>query len=497
MSTARQKAQSVESEFLSGVQANLAAPSRPIRGAQFDVSEEYEAGPVRAALVDSGRFDRDLEREFPGSRMILCRGYEKRFLFFRREVSRTLACVIAPPAPLLDDRGTPPPVGLAELREFVRRRVGVSRSPVVVAICSPSGFRNDVWEAEWDQPNVRVVLAAPRGESGGWRVRGLWKNADDRLVQMFDPEGVADKLERVKADLESRSGDLLTGGLSASEMAQRLDLPMGVLARALTAATRADPELHVRPAGDDLVVFRGAPARSSWESGAMSVTDWLRSLFSSKGEEARKINLLSERRALLSQKRDRLYDDIAKLEQKEADLVRQGREAGSAVMRRRLAAQIAQLRRDLSRANTTAAMLNQQVNVISTHIHNLTLIQQGEMAKLPNAEDLTEDAVRAEELLETLRADADLVGNLETDVAESMMTQEEQDILKEFEPPAGDANRAAVPSAPAKAATKGDAANAADPDVDAIERELAEQPPAPPERRKSAAGPGGDSLGAE
>ncbi|HOW18861.1 MAG TPA: hypothetical protein PLC79_07475, partial [Phycisphaerae bacterium] len=111
----------------------------------------------------------------------------------------------------------------------------------------------------------------------------------------------------------------------------------------------------------------------------------------------------------------------------------QGRQNKSEVVRRRVASQLAQHRRDMSRLNTTANMLNQQINVISTHIHNLTLIQQGQMAQLPATEELTQDAVRAEEMLEQLKADVDLVSTLDTGISNVLATQDELDILREFE----------------------------------------------------------------
>jgi hypothetical protein len=78
-------------------------------------------------------------------------------------------------------------------------------------------------------------------------------------------------------------------------------------------------------------------------------------------------------------------------------------------------------------------MLNQQINIISTHIQNLTLIRQGQAATLPSAEELTADAVRAEEMLEQLRAGSDLVSSLEAGVAEPMLSEQEKQILEEFE----------------------------------------------------------------
>jgi len=165
----------------------------------------------------------------------------------------------------------------------------------------------------------------------------------------------------------------------------------------------------------------------------MGVIDRIRQLFSREGGEPEKINVLAERRAALTQRRDRIYEDIIKLEQKEADLLVQGKATKSEVTKRRLAAQLAQLRKDITRQNTTAAMLNQQINIISTDIHNLTLILQGQMASLPNTEELTENAVHAEELLETLKADADMVENLAVGMQEVSTSEDELAILKEFE----------------------------------------------------------------
>ena len=187
----------------------------------------------------------------------------------------------------------------------------------------------------------------------------------------------------------------------------------------------------------------------------MSFVDRIKDMFSKEGDEVAKINMLSERRAALAQRRNRLYEEIASLEEKESELLKQGRENKSAVVRRRLVAQISQLRKDIARQNTTANMLNQQINIISTDVHNLTLIQQGEAASLPDTQELTENAVRAEEMLETLKADSDLVSSLETGVGEALVGSEEADILAEFDEPV-----AAEPSAQGaepKQATKPDA----------------------------------------
>ena len=56
-------------------------------------------------------------------------------------------------------------------------------------------------------------------------------------------------------------------------------------------------------------------------------------------------------------------------------------------------------------------VLNQQINVVSTHLHNLELVQQGQTARLPDSEEMASDVAsltfaEAEGVLEADAADA-------------------------------------------------------------------------------------------
>lgn len=428
----------VESEaaFLAGSETNLAqARGRQLRGTIWQMSRADEGLAVREELARRGLFDRALLGRIPQGRRVTLRGYERRWLWFgRRPTGVAIASVLAPPAAGVAqaaDGVSAPPVGLADLLEHVRRLVPDPDVPHVVGVCSPSGFADEVKRSHVDLPNVTLVVVEPRSD-GGWTTTGLSDAADERVCKLFDPDTTARKIDRVRREIEDRSAELLTGGLSAERMAVRMGLPAEVVAEAFRQATMEDPELRVSLSGRDALLYRGA-ATTAMEVSEMSVVDRIRQLFNRAGNEAKKINILSERRAELSQRRDRLYEDIAKLEHRERDLLEQGRQNRSEVVRRRVASQLAQHRREMGRLNTVASMLNQQINVISTHIHNLTLIQQGQMAKLPASEELTQDAVRAEEMLEQLKADVDLVATLETDMSETLATKDELDILKEFE----------------------------------------------------------------
>ena len=165
----------------------------------------------------------------------------------------------------------------------------------------------------------------------------------------------------------------------------------------------------------------------------MSLAEWIKSLFSREGEEAKKINVLSERRAALTARLDRMYEDIAKLEKKEEEMRDEGKASTSKVAKRRIAAQISRMRKDISRCNTSAAMLSKQSNSISTHIHNLELARTGSVAQMPTGEELTEAAVNAEEIIEQLNVSDDLVSSLEVGMAESAMSEDEAAILAELE----------------------------------------------------------------
>jgi len=434
MKNAADAALETESAFLAGVGANLqTAAGRLLAGRTFQTEEFDQSERLRAAMIDRRIFDRERLKMLPQGRGVAVRGFERRWFFGRKLRSVTIgtASFLAPPGPLLDGK-QPQPVGLAELASHVRGLVADARTPHLIGVCSPSGFEPEVWTTPLEMPNVAIVLIEPRAD-GGWRVGGGRGGLDERLVKLFDPEGITGKLRRVRREIEERRTDLLTGGLSASSMARRLELPVPLVRQAFESAAKEDPELRLSRGSGDVLLFRGAALLSDAEEGSMSLADWVKSLFSSKGEEAKKINVLSERRAALAGRLDRMYEDIGRLEKREQQLVDEGRAATSNVARRRLAAQIAHLRKDISRCNTSAAVISKQINIISTHIHNLELAQTGAVAQLPSSDELTEAAVNAEEILEQLAASDDLVTGLEVNLTEAAVSDDEAAILKELE----------------------------------------------------------------
>ena len=451
-----------ETEFLSGVEANFnGAKGKQFRGTIWQLSHHDEGDRLRATMAEHRCYDRELLKSLPSNRRVTLRGFERHWLLWKRGTGVATASVLSPLEDYVrGEEGAASPIGLGDLVDHVRRIVGDSRVPHVIGVCSPTGFSEEVRQGRLELPNVTLVLIEP-DERGGWSVAGANENVDARVLRIFDPEGSKQKLERVEQVIEESSAELLTGSLSVSQVAQKSSLPNSVVQQAFERIAGRDPELRLTKQGEEVLLFRGASARSS-EKKPMNVIDRIRQLFSGEGDDVDKVNVLAERRAALSQRRDRVAEGIAGLEKREAELLEAGKASKSEVVRRRMASQLAQLRKDIRRQHTTLNMLNQQVNIISTDIHNLTLIQQGEIAQLPSSDELTEHAVAAEEMLETLKGDAEMVQTLEADQTELVTTDEELDILKEFEQTDEPAKTPAEPAKPQRAQ---EPARAGEPDV--------------------------------
>lgn len=493
----------LETEFLSGISANLDdARGKLLRGKIWEQARYDDEDRLRAMMARHGRYRREELQSMPANRRMELRGYEKSFWLWKRPTGAAIATVLAPLEHFAAGReGPAPKVGLGELSEHVRRLTGNAKIKHLVGICSPSGFSDVVHESRLEFPNTTLVLIEPDGK-GGWVVRSPDPDVDKRVLNLFDPEGDRHKIERAIRQIEEDSAALLTGSLSVEQVVERTGLTRKLVSKAFEAYAQREPEVRVSRQDGQTLIYRSLSTSSPMarkDKKGLSVLDRLRQLFDRAGSDKDKVQALAERRAALAQRRDRIYDDIGKLEKREAELLEEGRATKSAVPRRRIAAQLAQLRKDIGRLNTTANMLNQQINIIATDIHNLTLIEQGELAELPDTETLTEHAVAAEEMLERLKVDADMVSSLEAGMMEAVTSQEELDILKEFDEPEEAAEKpssrestsgtAAEKAAKerAKAAASGEKAPpspprireahlAVDPEIEAIEKEFDQGP---------------------
>jgi hypothetical protein len=442
----------IETEYLAGVESNLEKTRASVLGgSHYRMSRHDELDRLRRIMLEHQSYDHQRMLKLPRNRRIALHAFERRWWFLpsrfarvkalRRKTGVAIASVLTPLAHYVDDRdetaGSPPPVSSVELMKHVHSLVTDPEVPHLIGVCSPTGFTPDARSTAPDLPNVTLILTEPRAD-GGWSTQAVGEGVPRAVRRLFDPERLSQKIQRAAAEIDRRAADLLSGGLSADSVAEPLGLPVEVVAEAFRRKTISDPELRISSQSGTMVLYQGGTVPMQ-EKPRKSILDHIRELFGREGDEAEKIEKFSEQRAMLVQRRDRLYGQIGKLEEKEGDLLEQGRKNPSKIVRRRLAAQLVQVRKDIARQNTLANQLNQQVNIIATRIHNLTLIQHGQMAQLPSTEELAEEAVQAEEMLEQLKADADMVASLETTMSDALADEQELEVLKEFDEPAATA----------------------------------------------------------
>jgi len=412
---------------------------RPITAFIRDVSRSDKSVDLKRMMSEMNLPDRELQSRMPVGESMEVTLSQKKMWFLRSTVGRLRVVCVSPARALL--RGDPPqPMTPTEVNKLLSSMPpSLGGVPVTLVLLSTSGFTMEAHELAERRADRTVVLVEPNA-AGGWTVTGPQETK--ALSDLFDPEGEDQKRLRVREQIEQSKVDLLTGGIATDRLAARMQLPVQVVEAELKSYARNTPGLVAKRLDGRTVLFRegtaapAAGASSAAGGNAMPLIDRVRSLFARKGDSEKKIAHLSERRAALGLQRDKTYEDMTVLEQQEASLKEQFKNAGGAIGKRRITGQMLQLRKDLDRRQQLLSVLNQQINVVSTHLHNLELVQQGQVASLPNTDEMTEDAVKAEEVLAELEANAEMAGTVGS-IGTAGMSAEEQALFEELEQETG------------------------------------------------------------
>ena len=430
----------------------------------------FDAGvELKRLMSDMGLPDRDLQSRMPIGEGIEVTLSQKRWFVLKSVVGRLRVVCTSPTKQLL--RGEQPePMDMGGLNKLLAAQPpSLGGVPQTILVMSTSGFTIDAHELADRRADRTVILVEPN-EAGGWTVTGPTQMK--ALTDLLDPEREEEKRDRVRGHIAANQHELGGSGLASDRIAAKTQLATQFVEAELKAYAKAHPGLQAKRLDGRMVLFRegamipassgpmgaaGSSSASSAEPGGvnMPLIERIRALFSRKGDEEKKISFLSERRAALSQQRDRAYEEMATLEQQEESLKRTFRETGAQITKKRVTTQLLQLRKDLERRQQLLGVLNQQINVVSTHLHNLELVRQGSAAQLPDADEMTADAVKAEEMLAELEAVGELAGTTAPSGV-SGMTAEEKALFDELEAEnragaaAATASGAAVPRPPLK-----------------------------------------------
>ena len=127
------------------------------------------------------------------------------------------------------------------------------------------------------------------------------------------------------------------------------------------------------------------------------------------------------------------YDNIAKLEKYETQLLEEGKKVDAISIKKRIAGQICNLRKDLRRMNTTVGLLNSKISILGTSIHNMSILNDARAIGVPTSEELSESAVGVEQMIKEISDTALLANSL--DVSQHCIMGidvEEKEIMREL-----------------------------------------------------------------
>ncbi len=388
---------------------------------------------VRATLTRLRRYDRDLLERLPGTQAVQLRFRRRVFGPFMRTVVKLRAQVLAPVEALVGG-GPVAPVGRAEVLDALARYelLPQRERPTDVVFASPTGFSAEARALVHAGGGPNLILLGAR-EDGGWDVELPAGVARQVWARLFELESQDELLRRLLYHLDKEAGQLESRGLALPELAERLGLPAARVEALVRQACRQDSRLMTVVHEGTMHICRSPLAEASYNmSLASRLQSWFRRLLRRKPTVAEQVRALTAQRVRLEQERHQVDERLAVLEGEERELVERGAAARTDVERKQLAARLMRTRRDLRRLRAHASVFTQQIDILGTHIHHLTLAEQGKRVELPKAEELTRQAAEAERVMADLAASADLATNIEVGATSPLMQEEEAAILEEF-----------------------------------------------------------------
>lgn len=421
---------------------------RPVTGFMKDVRQDDKTVELKRLMSEMNRPDRELQNQMPAGQSLEVVLSRKKWWFFKQPMGRLHVMCVSPVRALIAG-DEPKPMTRAELVDLLSRTPPPKENvPITLVIMSTSGFAIEANELAERRMDRTVILAAPN-EQGGWTTVGPTQTK--ALADLFDPEADAEKRRRVRTAIEEGRADLAGAGVAGDRVAARLQLPASLVESELKQYAKENPGLAAKRLDGTMVLFRQGSMENPIRTGgnAMPLIDRMKALFARKGETEKKIEFLAERRAALSQQRDRGYEEMNDLEQREGGLRQEFTTATGELTKRRITGQLLQLRKDIARRQQLLGVLNQQINVVATHLHNLELLRQGKTAQLPDGEEMAQDAAAAEEMIAELQANSELADTVGSS-AGAGMSDEEQALYEELE----QANKPTTTQSPASPQTE-------------------------------------------
>lgn len=427
-----------------GLQIDTDIGLRATVGYRREVRRSDRAVEIKRLMAALGVPDPDLQARLPLDESLQVLVSRNWLLIFQQVLAEVRVECRSPTTALI--RGeAPAPMTLAEVRRVLSETPILKGVPQTLIVVSTSGFAMEARELVQRTSERTVVLAEPN-DSGGWTIHG--PSERQAMLARLDPEPAGSKRERVRRAIDQRRADLLLGGVSAESLAASTRLPLGVVEDELRRFAEQQSGYRVKRLEGRLVIFRDGAAPG--EGSDMPIIQWIKKLFSSRDGLEKQVASLKQRLAELNAQRDGKYGELASLEQRESELKKQFTDASGDLARKRIVQQILRVQKEMARRQQLIEVLSKQANVIDAHLHNIELQRQGEQMNLPTADELAEQAAKAEAALVTLDASNEIADEV-SDISLSGMSDEAKKLYDELlgaqkkaEPPASGATEPAA-----------------------------------------------------
>lgn len=460
----RARQRQFEDQFLAQLRARamgLVRGKLPADRAQWEEMSN-RADAVRADLT---RVRGDIDRralfdQLPGTRDVLVR-FQKSLVggLLRPTVARMRAAVLVNVEELATER-TPSPVSREQVLDALARYelLPSGQRPSAVVFASPTGFSPAARGLVNQRGGPSLILMGGRAD-GGWDVELPQTLQKSPWAKLFEFESQDEQLKRLFFHLEQTAATVDTSGLAIPALAEKLGLSVPQTEALVRRACRVQSRLMTVEHNGVLHISRTPLIE---EGRTMSMWSRIRRLLRLPPTPAERVRELTTQRIRIEQQRHEVDQKLNSLEADERTLLERGVSAGSDAEKRQIAGRLARTRQELGRVRTQANVYTQQITVIGTQIHHLTLKEQVRRTPLPKPEELTREAAETETAISELAVSADLAGSIEVGATTPLMAQQEDDILAEFDKIKADraAGSAGSQAGAAQQAATGSAASA-------------------------------------
>lgn len=428
----RARQRQFEEQFLSQLRNRAAVMVKTMLRDGQAVLETVDDGvqQLEGAMRRHELFDRRLIDEMPGARAAQIRFQKNRVGgLFKVTIGRLRAMVLAPPE-LLVKNERPVAVGRDQVLAALARYqlLPSAARPTSVLLASATGFSEAARALVHSTNEPRLILMSGR-DDGGWDVEMPEATRRSPWARLFEFETQDELYKRLMHHLEQSAHQLDSSGISLPALSQKLGLPVDKAEALVRRACRANPRL-MTVLHEGTVHLSRTPVID--EESSMKLWSRIRRWLRMKPTVAEQVREMTAARVRLEQQRAELDHKFASLQTEERQAREQGAAAASDNERKHAAARIVRVGREQKRLAAQGNVITQQIDVLGTRLHNLTLMQQGRSVALPSPQELAKEAAEAEQVVAQLSTSADLAASVEVGAMSSALAAEEAAVFDEL-----------------------------------------------------------------